>query len=183
MQYRYTLLSLAALEAPLQLEINGSTYGDDCVFIANDWHAAMVPVYLAAKYRPGGVYLNSRAILAIHNLRHQVGTSGCEQHSNVLGSPFVQVTSYLQYSTTSTLQAQHPFAKDLGSTFSGLCAGCLCPKNICRVWTPRKLERSSGVAVPSSSKTRCLRGGGQSSQHTKGKSLTTAQDGPAHMPS
>ena len=48
------------------------TYGDDCVFIANDWHAAMVPVYLAAKYRPGGVYQDARAILAIHNLRHQV---------------------------------------------------------------------------------------------------------------
>ncbi|CAL5223380.1 g5887 [Coccomyxa viridis] len=70
-QYRYTLLCLAALEAPLQLEVNGSVYGDDCVFIANDWHAAMVPVYLAAKYRPGGVYQDARAILAIHNLRHQ----------------------------------------------------------------------------------------------------------------
>ena len=72
LQYRYTLLCIAALEAPLQLEINGKTYGDDCVFIANDWHASMVPVYLAAKYRTGGVYQSARAVLAIHNLRHQV---------------------------------------------------------------------------------------------------------------
>ena len=72
LQYRYTLLCIAALEAPLQLEINGKTYGDDCVFIANDWHASMVPVYLAAKYRAGGVYQSARAVLAIHNLRHQV---------------------------------------------------------------------------------------------------------------
>lgn len=72
MQYRYTLLCLAGLEAPLQLQIEGSTYGDDCIFIANDWHAAMVPVYLAAKYRPGGVYGSARSVLAIHNLRHQV---------------------------------------------------------------------------------------------------------------
>ncbi len=72
-QYRYTLLCLAALEAPLQLAISGSTYGDDCIFIANDWHASMVPVYLAAKYRPGGVYGSARSVLAIHNLRHQVG--------------------------------------------------------------------------------------------------------------
>lgn len=71
-QFRYTLLSLAGLEAPLQLEIEGSTYGDDCIFIANDWHASMVPVYLAAKYRPGGVYRSARSVLAIHNLRHQV---------------------------------------------------------------------------------------------------------------
>ena len=77
MQYRYTLLCLAALEAPLQLEISGSTYGDDCIFIANDWHAAMVPVYLAAKYRPGGVYQDARSVLAIHNLRHQVGSFAC----------------------------------------------------------------------------------------------------------
>ena len=71
-QFRYTLLCLAGLEAPLQLEIEGSTYGDDCIFIANDWHASMVPVYLAAKYRPGGVYNKARSVLAIHNLRHQV---------------------------------------------------------------------------------------------------------------
>ena len=72
LQYRYTLLCIAALEAPLQLEINGKPYGDDCLFIANDWHASMVPVYLAAKYRAGGIYQSARAVLAIHNLRHQV---------------------------------------------------------------------------------------------------------------
>lgn len=32
---------------PLQVELNGSLYGQDCVFIANDWHASLVPVYLA----------------------------------------------------------------------------------------------------------------------------------------
>ena len=79
-QYRYTLLCLAALEAPLQLEVSGSFYGDDCVFSANDWHAAMVPVYLAAKYRPGGVYEKARSVLAIHNLRHQVCGQTYEQH-------------------------------------------------------------------------------------------------------
>ncbi|GFR41537.1 hypothetical protein Agub_g2250 [Astrephomene gubernaculifera] len=46
-------------------------YGQDVMFIANDWHAALVPVYLAAKYRPHGVYGSARCVLAIHNLRHQ----------------------------------------------------------------------------------------------------------------
>ena len=72
LQFRFALLNVAALEAPLILDLGGSTYGDDCVFIANDWHGALVPVYIAAKYRPHGVYQDSRSIIAIHNLRHQV---------------------------------------------------------------------------------------------------------------
>ncbi len=50
-----------------------SLYGEECVFVANDWHAALLPVLLAAKYRTHGVYKAARSILAIHNLRHQVG--------------------------------------------------------------------------------------------------------------
>ena len=67
------LMCLAALEAPLNLPIDGSLYGEEVVFVANDWHAALVPVYLASKYRPHGVYRDARSVLAIHNLRHQVG--------------------------------------------------------------------------------------------------------------
>lgn len=70
-QYRFMLMCLAALEAPLNLPVNGSLYGEEVTFVANDWHAALVPVYLASKYRPHGVYTNARSILAIHNLRHQ----------------------------------------------------------------------------------------------------------------
>ena len=65
------LLCLAALEAPLQLPLQGSLYGQQCVFICNDWMAGLVPIYLAAKYRPHGVYTHARSVLAIHNLRHQ----------------------------------------------------------------------------------------------------------------
>jgi starch synthase len=94
-QFRFSLLCLAALEAPLVLPLvdkagsndkgsssssssssstkgdNKTLYGQECVFVANDWHAALVPVYLAAKYRPHGVYNSSRSVVAIHNLRHQ----------------------------------------------------------------------------------------------------------------
>lgn len=76
LQFRFMLLSLAGLEAPLQLPLGEKgLYGQDCVFIANDWHSALVPVYLAAKYRPHGVYTKARSIMAIHNLRHQVSAS------------------------------------------------------------------------------------------------------------
>ena len=74
-QFRFALLNVAALEAPLILKLDEGLFGDDCIFIANDWHGALVPVYLAAKYRPHGVYQQARSILAVHNLRHQVHAS------------------------------------------------------------------------------------------------------------
>eukprot|EP00250_Pteridium_aquilinum_P016409 c23091_g1_i1 orf=552-2501(-) len=70
-QFRFTLLCHAACEAPLVLPLGGYTYGEKCVFFANDWHAGLVPVLLAAKYRSVGVYKDARCILAIHNLAHQ----------------------------------------------------------------------------------------------------------------
>ncbi|KAG6410050.1 hypothetical protein SASPL_128097 [Salvia splendens] len=86
-QFRFTLLCHAACEATLVLPLGGYTYGEKCLFIANDWHAGLVPVYLlrhvfemaveqinmllAAKYRPHGVYKDARSIIVIHNLAHQ----------------------------------------------------------------------------------------------------------------
>lgn len=70
-QFRFTLLCHAACEAPLVLPLGGFTYGEKCLFLVNDWHAGLVPVLLAAKYRPYGVYKDARSILVIHNLAHQ----------------------------------------------------------------------------------------------------------------
>jgi len=85
-QFRYTLLSHAACEAPLVINFaNGGTYGQDIVFIANDWHAGLVPVLVASKYRKFGTYNNARTITAIHNIMHQ----GIEPHTTFsnLGVP------------------------------------------------------------------------------------------------
>ncbi|XP_047322110.1 soluble starch synthase 1, chloroplastic/amyloplastic [Impatiens glandulifera] len=70
-QLRFALLCHAACEAPLLLPLGGYTYGEKCMFLANDWHASLVPVLLAAKYRPCGVYKDCRSIVVIHNLAHQ----------------------------------------------------------------------------------------------------------------
>ncbi|KAK2658741.1 hypothetical protein Ddye_005274 [Dipteronia dyeriana] len=70
-QFRFTLLCYAACEAPLVLPFGGYTYGEKCLFLVNDWHAGLVPVLLASKYRPYGVYKDARSILVIHNLAHQ----------------------------------------------------------------------------------------------------------------
>jgi len=120
-QFRFSLLSLAALEAPLHL--TGLGFGREfkgdgeerrgqvappsggaaavanaaaaaaasspaasvadvealcrpfgsrpCTFVANDWHAGLVPLYLAHKFRPFGIYADARALFVIHNLSHQ----------------------------------------------------------------------------------------------------------------
>jgi len=73
-QMRFTLLSLACCEAPLVVPLpshHGEPMGQKVMFVANDWHTSMVPVYLAGKFRPHGVYTEARCALAIHNLSHQ----------------------------------------------------------------------------------------------------------------
>ncbi|CAI5981317.1 unnamed protein product, partial [Closterium sp. NIES-65] len=70
-QFRFALLCHAACEAPLVLPFGGFTYGEKVVFVANDWHAGLVPVLVASKYRRYGVYKDARTIIAIHNLAHQ----------------------------------------------------------------------------------------------------------------
>lgn len=45
--FHQALLCKAALEAPWHVPCGGVCYGDDnLVFIANDWHTALLPVYL-----------------------------------------------------------------------------------------------------------------------------------------
>lgn len=69
---RFTMLCLAAMEAPLILDINGEgKYGDKVIFLANDWQAGLVPVYMCYKYRRHNCYTQARAIYVIHNLGYQ----------------------------------------------------------------------------------------------------------------
>merc|ERR1719399_2046622 len=69
--FRFALLSLAACEAPLVLKLQGSVYGEDVLFITNDWQSALVPVYISHKYRRHGPFRRARSILVIHNLGYQ----------------------------------------------------------------------------------------------------------------
>ncbi|KAL2631158.1 hypothetical protein R1flu_015844 [Riccia fluitans] len=69
---RMILLCKAAVEAPWHVPCGGVPYGDgNLVFIANDWHTALLPVYLQAYYRELGLMQFTRAILVIHNMAHQ----------------------------------------------------------------------------------------------------------------
>lgn len=70
--FRCALLCKAALEAVWHVPCGGVQYGDDnLVFIANDWHTALLPVYLQAHYRDHGQMTYARSLLVIHNIAHQ----------------------------------------------------------------------------------------------------------------
>lgn len=58
-------------EAPLVLEIDGSTYGQDVLFICNDWQTGILPVYLLYKYKLHNTYMNARSWMVIHNIAYQ----------------------------------------------------------------------------------------------------------------
>lgn len=75
-QIRFSLLCLAALEAPRILNLNSSKYfsgpyGEDVVFIANDWHTALLPCYLKTIYKSRGLYKNAKVVFCIHNIAYQ----------------------------------------------------------------------------------------------------------------
>lgn len=69
---RMVLFCKAAVEVPWHVPCGGVRYGDgNLVFIANDWHTALLPVYLKAYYRDNGLMKYTRSILVIHNIAHQ----------------------------------------------------------------------------------------------------------------
>ncbi|CAL9052179.1 unnamed protein product [Musa banksii] len=75
-QLRFSLLCQAALEAPRVLHFNNSKYhsgpyGEDVVFIANDWHTALLPCYLKTMYQSHGIYKNAKVAFCIHNIAYQ----------------------------------------------------------------------------------------------------------------
>ena len=61
------------LQVPWYAPCGGTVYGDgNLVFIANDWHTALLQVYLKAYYRDNGLMQYARSVLVIHNIAHQV---------------------------------------------------------------------------------------------------------------
>ncbi|KAF2313621.1 hypothetical protein GH714_012439 [Hevea brasiliensis] len=57
---------------PWHVPCGGVCYGDgNLAFIANDWHTALVPVYLKAYYRDNGVMRYARSVFVIHNIAYQ----------------------------------------------------------------------------------------------------------------
>lgn len=71
-QLRFSMFCKAALLATEQLSLGGYPYGQDVVFVANDWHAALVPMYLKQAKAAGSGWLNAKCAVLLHNLVFQV---------------------------------------------------------------------------------------------------------------
>mmetsp|Transcript_4754 Transcript_4754/g.5525 ORF Transcript_4754/g.5525 Transcript_4754/m.5525 type:complete len:621 (+) Transcript_4754:57-1919(+) len=67
-QKRFAVLAHAAFEACKVLPFD---YGEDVLFVANDWHSALVPVLLKAKYQAEGQFMNAKAAFCVHNIAFQ----------------------------------------------------------------------------------------------------------------
>ncbi|KAJ1408359.1 Starch synthase, catalytic domain [Sesbania bispinosa] len=75
-QLRFSLFCQAALEAPRVLNLQCSKYfsgpyGEDVIFIANDWHTALLACYLKSMYQSIGIFKNARVVFCIHNIAYQ----------------------------------------------------------------------------------------------------------------
>jgi len=67
-QVRFRIFSEAAIEACRKLPFG---YGEDVVFVANDWHSAMVPALLKNVYKPRGEFAKAKTAFCIHNIAFQ----------------------------------------------------------------------------------------------------------------
>ncbi|GJN01035.1 hypothetical protein PR202_ga18269 [Eleusine coracana subsp. coracana] len=75
-QMRFSLLCQAALEAPRILNLNSNPYfsgpyGEDVVFVCNDWHTGPLSCYLKTNYHPNGNYRGAKVAFCIHNISYQ----------------------------------------------------------------------------------------------------------------
>ncbi|TVU12801.1 hypothetical protein EJB05_46461 [Eragrostis curvula] len=75
-QMRFSLLCQAALEAPRILSLNNNPYfsgpyGEDVLFVCNDWHTGPLSSYLKTNYHPHGIYRNAKVAFCIHNISYQ----------------------------------------------------------------------------------------------------------------
>jgi granule-bound starch synthase len=65
---RFTLFCKAAIESAKALPFGP---GEDCVFVANDWHSGLVPLLIKDVYQPRGQFKNAKVAFCIHNIAFQ----------------------------------------------------------------------------------------------------------------
>uniref|UniRef100_A0A7S0SDU2 Starch synthase, chloroplastic/amyloplastic n=1 Tax=Mantoniella antarctica TaxID=81844 RepID=A0A7S0SDU2_9CHLO len=70
--WRGALLSQAGIEAVWHVPCGGVPFGDESLlYVANDWHTALLPVYLRAFYQEHMQLGYARSVLIVHNIAHQ----------------------------------------------------------------------------------------------------------------
>lgn len=69
-QLRFSMFCKAAMAAVEKLNLGGSAYGQDVTFVANDWHAALLPMYLKQEQAKGD-WKAAKSVVLLHNLVFQ----------------------------------------------------------------------------------------------------------------
>jgi granule-bound starch synthase len=69
-QLRFAMFCKAAMAATKELKMGGSSYGEDVVIVANDWHAALVPMYVKLA-QAKGEWKDCRTAALLHNMVFQ----------------------------------------------------------------------------------------------------------------
>lgn len=67
-QKRFAMFCRAAIEAARALPFGP---GENCTFVANDWHSALVPVLLKDVYQARGEFTGAKSALVVHNIAFQ----------------------------------------------------------------------------------------------------------------
>jgi granule-bound starch synthase len=75
-QFRFMLLAKAAIEAARVLNLDSNEffsgpYGENVVFVANDWHTALLPCYLKTEYKAAGLFQSAKVAFCVHNIAYQ----------------------------------------------------------------------------------------------------------------
>lgn len=72
---RFAMLSQAALAVPLLVPLGAhgakGPMGEDTIFVCNDWHTALLPLYLKEYYQSQGIFLNAKTVMLLHNIAFQ----------------------------------------------------------------------------------------------------------------
>jgi len=72
---RFAMLCQAALAVPLRVPMgahgNQGPMGEETIFVCNDWHTALIPLYLKELYQSQGIFLNAKTVVLLHNIAFQ----------------------------------------------------------------------------------------------------------------
>jgi granule-bound starch synthase len=70
-QLRFAMFCKAAMVACERLSLGGYPYGQNVVFVANDWHAALLPMYLKDARNKGEGWTRTKCAALLHNMVFQ----------------------------------------------------------------------------------------------------------------
>jgi granule-bound starch synthase len=69
-QLRFAMFCKAAMVATEKLSLGGFPYGQDVTFVANDWHASLLPMYVKDEQTRGS-WMNAKTATLLHNMVFQ----------------------------------------------------------------------------------------------------------------